>query len=457
MSEEICAICATDQIKFIECPKCHFSACKTCTEKFLLTTASINPQCMNCKIEWNMEFLADKDYDFYSGYYRDHVAKILLEREKSLLPATQVYAEKIKHARRLREKILTPLLEKMEEYKAIYRALEKEYKKFRNIVNKLESECSKKPNNDEEKKVNSYYAKCPQEDCKGYLNNKYKCGICNKKACKKCELPEHEDDCDPNIVATVNLIKKDTKTCPNCRTLIYKIDGCDQMFCTKCHAVFSWRTGAIEKGRIHNPHYYEFVRANGEQKREIGDVRCGGQVNFSTLYAKINDDNLSSSIQDLILNSHQLSGHIRGVTLNRYEEVSNDESNRQLRIQYLLNELTEQQWISHIKRKEKKREKNIAISQVLTMFVDTIDSIHDNICNSTYPNIITKSMEELECLKEYTNNAFRRIGLRFQNKVPIIDDNWVLRDIGGMTSSSHVNAKIRAERRKKADAKKSLN
>ena len=50
----------------------------------------------------------------------------------------------------------------------------------------------------------------------------------------------------------IALIKKETVKCPNCATPIYKISGCDQMWCTSCNIAFNWRTGRKIKGIIHH-------------------------------------------------------------------------------------------------------------------------------------------------------------------------------------------------------------
>jgi hypothetical protein len=66
--------------------------------------------------------------------------------------------------------------------------------------------------------------------------------------------------CNPDDVSSARLIREETKPCPTCTTRIYKIDGCDQMWCIECKTAFSWKSGEIVNGKIHNPHYYEYLR-----------------------------------------------------------------------------------------------------------------------------------------------------------------------------------------------------
>jgi len=259
---------------------------------------------------------------------------------------------------------------------------------------------------------------CPEQDCKGYLDESYVCGLCKKEACKNCRLPKHTDKCNPDIVATVKMMDRETKRCPKCNVPIYKTEGCDQMWCPSCHTAFSWITGEIETGRIHNPHYYQWMReqGGGQMAREQGDVRCGGAVLYRDLLDTLRRLRLPR-YEELLAKLHSLIGDIRGVQLRRLVVNNDPDVNRDLRINYLLGDYkNEKEWLSKIKMREKSKEKRTSEILILQMLADTLEVILENIYRATSKDDVNLQLAQLPELHSYVNKEFIKIEKRFKNK-----------------------------------------
>jgi hypothetical protein len=76
-----------------------------------------------------------------------------------------------------------------------------------------------------------FIMKCPDVECRGFLSTAYKCGTCQRYACKDClDIlgldRDVEHTCEEEKKATVALIIKESKPCPKCGTRISKVDGC---------------------------------------------------------------------------------------------------------------------------------------------------------------------------------------------------------------------------------------
>ena len=69
-------------------------ACKSCVKRYMMTSITLLPQCMNCRTEWSDEFVAQSiDRTFLSGEYKTHLREVVFEREMSKMPATMPIAE----------------------------------------------------------------------------------------------------------------------------------------------------------------------------------------------------------------------------------------------------------------------------------------------------------------------------------------------------------------------------
>ena len=132
--------------------------------------------------------------------------------------------------------------------------------------------------------TDQFIHRCAHSECNGFVSHAWKCATCENYTCPHCREPKLARDdllhvCNPDSLASVALLKADTKPCPNCKIPVHKTEGCDQMFCTQCKRLWSWNTGKFET-RGHNPHYLQWMRENhpGGMPRQHGDVLCGRDI-----------------------------------------------------------------------------------------------------------------------------------------------------------------------------------
>jgi len=170
---------------------------------------------MNCKKEFTSDFFHQTFTNaFITKRFKARREQILYEKEKFLLPATQPQVEKIVKKKKFQEEI-SVLKKQIEELKARTKALQYE-------LMKLDDD-----EDDEKKDKKTFVCACPVNECRGFLSNRYKCGICDIQACSECrEIKKDDHKCDPNTVETIKELQKTTRSCPNCQTRIFKIEGC---------------------------------------------------------------------------------------------------------------------------------------------------------------------------------------------------------------------------------------
>lgn len=133
---------------------------------------------------------------------------------------------------------------------------------------------------------------CPLDGCVGKLKQDGHCGLCGCLFCRECMCQYEEGHvCRPEDKETVSELRKSTRPCPKCHILISKAEGCDQMWCVQCHTTFSWKTGMITRGVVHNPHFYDYRRQAMQQHRAPGDIPCGGLPNEMEMLESRNHQN----------------------------------------------------------------------------------------------------------------------------------------------------------------------
>jgi hypothetical protein len=168
------------------------------------------------------------------------------------------------------------------------------------------------------------------------------------------------------------------------------VRNCDQIFCTSCNIAFDWKTGEVDNGPIHNPHYYEWLQKTGRvddrHLRNVNpQVNMCGRRDLTGAFATWIDDNIPYNSGFLrphtqIETIHEIirsATHLRYDVFNRYT-VDQNKDNLKLRIRYIKNDISEKQWKIMLHKYFKAAEFNKHIQNLIVMFNDaTIQTVND--------------------------------------------------------------------------------
>lgn len=201
------------------CLYCNYDVCRTCSETYLLS--EIESKCMNCHKPWPRKFLRETHTaTFLNTKYTAHLENILFDQEKALLPATQIIVEHNMHKTKLKSDIaqLDYLLNDLT-------------KQRQQLCRQLDTPLASASASATATTHRTFVRQCPSNDCRGFLSTQWKCGICELWACPDChEIKGVSRDsmhiCNPDSIASAKLLSSDSKPCPKCQSMIFKISGC---------------------------------------------------------------------------------------------------------------------------------------------------------------------------------------------------------------------------------------
>jgi hypothetical protein len=447
----------------VTCPYCSRCSCRECSQRFTLDQGEAS--CMHCKAAWNREF-ADANFTrvFREGDLKRKREDVLLGVEEAMLPDTQAAVAMERERRALVERrdaqvaqVRALKLQLADAREAMYRAsgrINALDAAIRTGAQAPEGPGGSSSGGGEERR--QFLRHCPADGCRGFLSTQYKCGLCKVRVCARCLVPKtaaaaaaaaggagagagasasndadgdpvpngdgnDEADghvCDPDAVATVEMLKRDTKPCPKCAAPIHKIDGCDQMWCTQCHTAFSWRSGRVVTGVVHNPHWYEYqrrVNAGGAIPRVPGDVPGGGggcpaqgDRDLPPL-ARLPGGGTNAELRLV----HRKLTHINHMELPRFAAELRFNSNRDLRMKYLLGELDKEQWKRLLQQREKRRLKDQALRQALEVLLLGSADILNRMMQQRDAFPWAEAKPQLEALREYANECLAATCKRF--------------------------------------------
>jgi hypothetical protein len=289
-------------------------------------------------------------------------------------------------------------------------------------------------------------------------------------------------ECDPDTLATARLIASDTKTCPKCGTGIFKIEGCNVMFCTECHTAFDWRTSTIITRNIHNPHYFEWRERAGNVDRDPAEVACGRELDnaftaslFNLLRrlaeAKVQDcdvaavadaatrlpDSWHIAMRTTVERLMNLADHLPQYATNMVTD------NLQARVYYMRGRITENEFKGQVADADRRLERRRELGQIFGMVLhSSIDVLHrlriDLLTRWARPvddagaelqmstdakrafrsaakagmmEVVRLAFIELEALRAYANECLWDLSRVFGNtSTPLFDENMRMGMIG---------------------------
>lgn len=241
-----CMICCETYTKAVRkrvaCAYCDTACCAPCFSQYVLGL-SAEPFCMNneCKHAFDRDFLAmHMPKTWLLTKYKAHRERVLLEREMAMLPATQEALQNYKYAQGLHE-----LLEQAVQRR---RALQRELIDLNRDIGRTRHELDVLvdsmytrrwggPHADSDaaaRERRQFIRACPADGCRGFLSSAWKCGTCDVWVCKDCGEPklggQHDERhvCNPDVAASFAMLQRDSRPCPQCAAMIFKLSGCDQ-------------------------------------------------------------------------------------------------------------------------------------------------------------------------------------------------------------------------------------
>jgi hypothetical protein len=347
----------------------------------------------SCRIQWTHAFMqANFPHAWVVGPYAEKEKRKIVDLEKAMIPATMPFVETIRNRKVFLAESdrIRPILTEIETLQhniatwslTVSRGNLMNHEArhnppvglVRDSINRLKEvaasiefcenlEIDEKSDGQGEAKARKQFIRpCPATSCNGMLSSGYVCGLCSTKVCATCfaikrlgnaEVNE-EHQCKEEDIKTADLIRKETKQCPKCAVSIFKIEGCNQMWCTNCNTAFDWRTNQVINGNIHNPHFFEWQRmqnGTGSTQPEGGPPAAGGciwpeynQGQQHWYYLRNNLNRLRNCIPRVVNSLHdRFANFVRAVfhLLDWAELRPYAQMNVDFRIKYILGEMDE--------------------------------------------------------------------------------------------------------------------
>ena len=334
------------------------------------------------------------------------------------------------------DELIRAKFQKYDEIKNIRRGL-------RNHRENLGQEGGQEGGQEDQGERKKFIRRCTRQNCQGFLSTAWKCAICEYYSCPKCfvvKSKNHDDphECKKEDLETAEMIRKDSKPCPNCGEFIIKSAGCSQMFCITCNTPWDWNTGKIvTKGTIHNPHYFEWMkRTGGTMPRNPADVPCGGYPRAWEI-ARIMPLKLGIKHSNRYYEFYRICQEIQHISENNYRSHLDNDRATEINVKFLLGDYDEKQWGRFLAINEKKRKRDAEAQEIFGAFrmiaVELINRVYN------YRSDDEKNMRFSELSPFVAERILKQINVEIEALIPMINDAFRIASIANSCSMPFIS------------------
>ena len=188
-------------------------------------------------------------------------------------------------------------------------------------------------------------------------------------------------------------------------------------------------------GRVHNPHYYEWLRRNGGQAapdREVGDIPCGGLPAAYQLMACLRHSYSPDEVRSKMTETHRNIRELIDMRLRDYPARPEHLANKDIDVTYLMQGMTEVEWQRQLELSEAKFMRKKEIGQILQTLATAGSDLMNFIVNQSAAMegevyavwLATTATEQLEQLRTFGNESLKVLAKRDRMAVPQFETEW---------------------------------
>ena len=212
------------------------------------------------------------------------------------------------------------------------------------------------------------------------------------------------------------------------------------MYCTECHIAFSWSSGEIETGAIHNPHYFQIQREMAEKLTEEARKALENNVNRN-LCGPCGDDNmpnvylyqgiLRELLKNKILSETQYKWlntlyrqvtHLNGAIMEPMRRECRGLRNQQnLRARYILSLISKNDFEAELVENDAIYNRNIACLQIYDLFITIFRECINKITEDRSANAIAEAYSHINQISSYANGELARLSYIYGKPIALFD------------------------------------